>query len=189
MEKERGLWMFELKAGAEVMEYRHALRAGGAVYEDIENVFEDGVKKPALAENDERNGRESEILKIRQKVYAKLSKGLDVFPLVKIFKKKVEKYLENYRADLSYYEENYWRTKVLITEKAVGGLRHKKEIKSTKHSKTDEILAPTVKNMFDKIKDELENLKKIVDVKEENVAEKVSKVSIIKSKRLKPYPA
>ena len=48
MEKERGLWMFELNAGAEVREYRHAPRTGEVVYEDIENSFyEDDVMKHA----------------------------------------------------------------------------------------------------------------------------------------------
>ena len=111
MEKEHGLWMMEMKAGIEIMDYRRALRTGEVVYEDIENIFEDDAKKYALAKKAERNRRESEILDIRQKIYAKLNEGQDAFPLVKRFKKKVEKYLENYRADVSYHEEKYWRTK------------------------------------------------------------------------------
>ena len=48
MEKERGLWMLEMKAGIEIMDYRRALRTVGVVYEDIENVFEDDAEKNAL---------------------------------------------------------------------------------------------------------------------------------------------
>ena len=87
--------------------------------------------------------------------------------ILRMFKKNVEKYLEDYRADLSYHEEKYWRTKVLITERAVISRRHKREIKA-------------VKNMFDGIKEELESLKKIVDAKDENIAEKVSQVIKVK---------
>ena len=52
------------------------------------------------------------------------------------------------------------------------------------HSGNDETLAPNVKTVFDELKEELESLKelnkKLVDAKEENVAEKVSKVIITK---------
>ena len=54
--------------------------------------------------------------------------------------------------------------------------------KVAEHSGKDKILAPTVKNMFDEIKEELESLKKIVGAKEENVADKVSKEVIITKK-------
>ena len=75
MEKERGLFMLEMKSGIEIMDYRRALRGRGVMYEDIENFFEDDVKKFALDKKDERNGRENEILELRQKVYSKFKKG------------------------------------------------------------------------------------------------------------------
>ena len=78
---ERGLFVIEMKSGNEIS---HALRTGEVMNEDIENVFEDNAKK------DERTRPESEILDVRQKIYAKLNAGQDVFPLVKKFKKKVE---------------------------------------------------------------------------------------------------
>ena len=145
MEKERGLFMLEMKSGIEIMDYRRALRERGAVHEDIEKVFEDDAKKNALDEKNERNGREQEILEIRQKVYLKLKRGQNAFPFLKMFKRKVEKFLENYRADLSYHEERNWREKVIITEKAV--IRNKNEIKAANQSRKDENLAPVVKEV------------------------------------------
>ena len=47
MEKEHGIFVLEEKAGNEIVKYRRALRTGGVVYEDIEDVFEDDVKKHA----------------------------------------------------------------------------------------------------------------------------------------------
>ena len=175
-EKENGLFKLEMKDGIEIMDYRRALRTGEVVYEDIENVFEDDAEKYALAKYDERNRRENEILEMRQKVYSKINKGLNAFSILKVFKKKVKKFLENYRTDLSYHDEEYWRTKIIITERAVESRRHKRERKVEEHSGIDETLASIVKNMYDETKEELENLKKIVDAKEENVAEKVPKV-------------
>ena len=148
-EKENGLFKLEMKDGVEIMDYRRALRTREVVYEDIENVFEDDAEKYALAKYDERNRRENEILEMRQKVYSKIKKGLNAFSILKMFKKNVEKFLENYRTDLSYHDEKYWRTKVIITERAVGSQRQKKEMKVVEHLKKDEILAPTAKEMFD----------------------------------------
>ena len=112
-----------------------------------EKSFEIEAEKPIKIE---RIGREKEILEIRQKVYSKLNKGQNMFSTLNIFKLKVEKFLEDYRADLSYHEEKYWREKVIITEKAV--TRNKNEIKAANHSRKDETLAPAVKEMFDAVK-------------------------------------
>ena len=77
----RGL---ETKSFLEIMRYHDALK--GVVQEDIENPFEDDVKKPDgvkkpihVHANDaghynERKGRENEILELRQRVYSKLNK-------------------------------------------------------------------------------------------------------------------
>ena len=174
MKKESGLRGMERKSGIEIMEYRHALRVKGVVHENIEEFVEEDKKKSNQVKIKEQN----EILEIRQKVYSKIKKGLNAFSMLKIFKKKVEKFLENYRTDLSYHEEKYWREKAIITEKAV--VRNENILKTANYSREDESLAPSVKNMFDEIKEELEDLKKIVDTKGEHVAEKVSKVIITK---------
>ena len=85
MEKERGLFMLEMKSGIEIMDYRRALRGRGVMYEDIEKVFEDDAKKNALDEKNERGGREKEILEIRQQVYSKLKRDKNAFSILKMF--------------------------------------------------------------------------------------------------------
>ena len=157
--KENGLRGLETKSFIEIMRYHDALK--GVVHEDIENPFEDdvkkpdGVKKPIHYASDaghynERKRRENEILELRQKVYSKLNKGQNVFPILKTFKMKVEKFVRNYRAELSYDEEKFWKDKVIITEKAV--VKKEKELKDAKYSRKDETLAPAVKEMFDAVK-------------------------------------
>ena len=123
----------------------------------IEESTEVDAKKSAVDVRGERIQRQNELLGIRQNVYTKLSQGEKVFSNMKMFKRKVRKFLEKYKADLSYDEEKMWQDKVIITEKAVRS--HKKKIKVAKHSRKDEIDAPTVKEMFDEIKEELESLK------------------------------
>ena len=91
---------------------------------DVNNKsFEIEAEKPIEIE---RIGREKEILEIRQKIYSKLNKGQNVFSIMKMFKRKVDMFLMNYRAELSYDEGENWKDKVVITEKAVK--RHKNEI-------------------------------------------------------------
>ena len=80
---------------------------------------------------------------------------------MKIFKSKVEKFLKDYRTDLSYDDEKSWRDKVIITEKAV--VRRANEIKALrKCSKCeDNNTVPNVKELFDNVKaqgDAIENL-------------------------------
>ena len=123
----------------------------------VEKSFEIKAKKSL---NDGRFAREKEILEIRQKIYSKLNKGQNVFSILKKFKRKVDMFLVNYRAELSYDEGEHWKEKFVITERAVK--RHKKEVKSKRHSKEnevkvpshsrrDETLAPTVKEIFDAV--------------------------------------
>ena len=84
-----------------------------------------------------------------------------------MFKWKVEKFLENYRADLSYYEEMIWRVKVIITEKAV--VRKRNELKAANLSRKDKKPAPVVKDMFDDAKAQellIENLPEPPEVSE-----------------------
>ena len=66
---------------------------------------------------------------------------------MKLFKRKVERFLKNIRAELSYDEEKNWRGKVIITEKTV--IRNKKETEAAKHANKDEILASPVREIFD----------------------------------------
>ena len=175
-QKERGLFVMEMKSGTEIMRDRDARR--GVVHEHIENVSEDDGKKCAFDKEDERTQRQNEILSIRQNVYSQLCQGEKVFMIMKMFKRKVEKFLERYKADLSYGEEKKWKDKVIITEKAVR--RHTEKIKATKHSKKDEILAPTVKKMFDELKVEHASIKtcdqKLIDANDENITKKISEV-------------
>ena len=60
--------------------------------------------------------------------------------MMKIFKSKVEKFMKDYKTDLSYDEEKCCRDKVIITEKAVD--RREKELKALKESSRDENVAP-----------------------------------------------
>ena len=62
---------------------------------------------------------ESELLGIRQKIYSKLKKGQNVFSMMKMFKRKVNMLLVNYRADMCFEKKKNWIEKVIITEKAV----------------------------------------------------------------------
>ena len=102
--------------------------------------------------------------------------------MMKMFERKVNMFLENYRAEMCHQKEKNWREKVTITEKAV--TRNKNELRDANHSRKDEILAPTVKEMFDELKEELESLKKfnkkLVDSKNENIVEIESKVMKVK---------
>ena len=184
MEKERGLYGMEIKSGIQIMDYRRALREREAVYEDIEKVFEDDAKNNAFDEENERSGREKEILEIRQKVYLKLKRGQNAFPILKMLKRKVEKFLENYRTDLSYHEERNWREKVIITEKAV--IRNKIEIKAANQSRKDENLAPLVEEVVDAAKAQelvIENLSEPLQVGE--IEEKLKSVKKFKKKLLR----
>ena len=114
----------------------------------------------------------------------------------------MQKFLRNFRPELSFDEEKYWREKVIITEKAV--MRNGMETKATKHSRKDETLAPSVKEMFDaakaqellvenmpeppqedEIEEKLERLKKFnkkfTDKKNENYAKMESQVLKVKA--------
>ena len=126
----------------------------------LENV-EVQAKNPASTKRKEQRKRKNEILDIRQKIYIKLKEGKTVFSIMKIFKSKVEKFLKDYRTDLSYDDEKSWRDKVIITEKAV--VRRANEIKALrKCSKCeDKNTVPNVKELFDNVKaqeDAIENL-------------------------------
>ena len=63
------------------------------------------AKNPASTKRKEQRKRKNEILDIRQKIYIKLKEGKTVFSIMKIFKSKVEKFLKDYRTDLSYDDE------------------------------------------------------------------------------------
>ena len=129
-------------------------------------------------DNEELSLRKNELFEIRQTIYAKLRNGKNTFLIMKMFKRKVERFLKKFRAELSYDEEKNWREKVIITEKAV--IRNRNELKAANHSRKGEILASTVKEMIDEIKEELESIKKfnkkLVHAMDENIAGKVSKV-------------
>ena len=84
----------------------------------LENV-EVQAKNPASTKRKEQRKRKNEILDIRQKIYLKLKEGKNVFSILKIFKLKVEKFLKDFRTELSYDDEKCLRDKVVITEKAV----------------------------------------------------------------------
>ena len=143
-----GLNGIDKRSRIDVMRCRIAHR--GVVHENIEKSVEEDKKKSNEVKRNKRRKEESEILEVRQKVYSKLNKGLNAFSILKMFKRKVENFLENYRADLSYHEEKYWREKVIITEKAV--VRNENELKAANHSIEDESLAPSVKEIFDAVK-------------------------------------
>ena len=76
---------------------------------------------------------------------------------MKMFERKVDMFLMEYRTEICHEKEKNWREKVIITEKAV--IRNKNELKAANHSRKDEILAPTVKEMFDELKEEFESFK------------------------------
>ena len=95
----------------------------------LENV-EVQAKNPASTKRKEQRKRKNEILDIRQKIYIKLKEGKAVFSILKIFKLKVEKFLKDFRTELSYNEEKCLRDKVTITEKAV--VRYKENHSTTK---------------------------------------------------------
>ena len=84
----------------------------------LENV-EVQAKNPASTKRKEQRKRKNEILDIRQKIYLKLKEGKNVFLILKTFKSMVEKFLKDFRTDLSYDEEKSWRDKVIITEEVV----------------------------------------------------------------------
>ena len=88
-EKERGLFVIEMKSGTDIMRDRDARRG---VVQDIENVSEDDDKKSAIDNRDEKIQRQNEILDIRQNVYSKLCQGEKVFMIMKMFKRKVRKF-------------------------------------------------------------------------------------------------
>ena len=100
----------------------------------FEHLNEDLISE--VDDNEELNHRKNELFEIRQKIYAKLRNGKNTFLIMKMFKRKVERFLKNFRADLSYNEEKNWREKVLITEKAV--MRNKKKTNAAKHARKDE---------------------------------------------------
>ena len=100
-----GLNGIDKRSRIEVMRYRLAHR--GVVHENIENFVEEDKKKSNEVKRNERLKEESEILEVRQKLYSKLNKGQNAFSMLKSFKWKVEKFLEDYRADLSYHEEKH----------------------------------------------------------------------------------
>ena len=110
-------------------------------------------------DNEELRCRKNELFEIRQKIYAKLRNGKNTFLIMKMFKRKVERFLKDFRAELSYVEDKNWRDMVLITEKAV--MRNEKEPKVAKHARKDKILAPPVRKVFDAVRAQelvLENL-------------------------------
>ena len=75
------------------------------------------AKKPASTMRQEQKKHKNQILELRQKIYSNLKEKKNVFSIMKMFKSKVEKFLKDYRTDLSYDEEKCWRDKVIITEK------------------------------------------------------------------------
>ena len=77
------------------------------------------TKNSASTNRKEQRKRKNKILDIRQRIYLKLKEGKHVFSILKIFKLKVEKFLKDFRTELSYDEEKCLRDKVTITEKAV----------------------------------------------------------------------
>ena len=64
--------------------------------------------------NEELSRRKNELFEIRQKIYAKLRNGENIFLILKMFKRKVESFLKKFRAELSYAKDKNWRDKVLI---------------------------------------------------------------------------
>ena len=82
--------------------------------------------------------------------------------------------MRNFRAELSFDDEKYWRDKVIITEKAVVKREKKQEeveeLKGTKEcSGKCENLASPVKEMFDAVKAQelmIENLPEPLEVDE-----------------------
>ena len=98
------------------------------------------TKTPASTMRQEQKKHKNQILELRQKIYSNLKENKNVSSMMKIFKSKVEKFMKDYRTDLSYDEEKCWRDKVIITEKAVD--RREKELKALKESSRDENVAP-----------------------------------------------
>ena len=70
----------------------------------LENV-EVQAKNPASTKRKEQRKRKNEILDIRQKIYLRLKEGKNVYSILKIFKLKVEKFLKDFRTQLSFDEE------------------------------------------------------------------------------------
>ena len=97
------------------------------------------TKNPASTKHKQKKHK-NQILELRQKIYTNLKENKNVSSMMKIFKSKVEKFMKDYRTDLSYDEEKCWRDKVIITEKAVD--RREKELKALKESSRDENVAP-----------------------------------------------
>ena len=101
------------------------------------------TKTPASTMRQEQKKHKNQILELRQKIYSNLSglkENKNVSSMMKIFKSKVEKFMKDYRTDLSYDEEKCWRDKVIITEKAVD--RREKELKALKEYSKDKNVAP-----------------------------------------------
>ena len=171
-------------------------------YSDESKDVEDLANKDAKYK--ELSQKKFEILDNRQKIYAKLNKGENVTSLFKNFKRKVEEFSRNFRAELSYDEEKSWRDKIIITEKAV--IKREKEMKAAKEcSRESEHLAPSVKEVFDaaraqeliienlpkppdidEIEEKLDRLKefnkKLLDDKNKNAAKKEGKLEVAKIK-------
>ena len=85
------------------------------------------TKNPASTKHKQKKHK-NQILELRQKIYTNLKENKNVSSMMKIFNSKVEKFMKDYRTDLSYDEEKCWRDKVIITEKAV--IRRIKELEA-----------------------------------------------------------
>ena len=86
-------------------------------------------KKSTVVKKNKRRKEECKILEIRQTIYSKLNKGQNTFSIMKLFKRKVDKYLINYRAELSYDKGENWKDKIIITKKAIA--KREKEFEET----------------------------------------------------------
>ena len=76
------------------------------------------AKNPASTKHKQKKHK-NQILELRQKIYSNLKEKKNVFSILKTFQLKVEKFLRDFRTDLSYDEEKCWRDKVIITEEVV----------------------------------------------------------------------
>ena len=106
------------------------------------------AKITAFTKRKEKMRRKNQILEMRQRIYLNLKEKKNVFSILKTFKLKVEKFLKDFRADLSYDEEKCLRDKVIITEKAA--VRREKELKALiERSRYENVALPTNKSMVD----------------------------------------